>query len=437
MMNTWTHTFQKTCLIGLLLLNIQTLFAQKMDKTEKKMVSYIDEHLDEAFLFLEKAVNINSGTMNHEGVREVGRLFAPEFEALGMDVKWVEVPKEVNRAGHLVAEHKGSKGKRLLLIGHFDTVFEKDSPFQSWEKLSDSQAKGPGSNDMKGGDVVMLYALKALHASGAMDDTQIIVVCTGDEEKPGSPQSLSRKDLLEAGKRSDIALGFEGGKEGRAVVARRSSSGWKLTIKGTRWHSSQIFSDKVGSGAIFEMARILNDFHEKVKGEKYLTFNPGVVLGGTGVNFDEVNSKGSAFGKTNVVAQRVVVDGGIRTISQDQLDRTREKMKEIVENGNHPGTSANIEFSEGYPAMYPREENYELLKVYDRISQDLGFEVIEPYDPGARGAADISFVSFIPGLGGLGSYGEGGHTFNEKVALDTFHIAVKRAAVLLYRLTRE
>lgn len=436
-MNNWIHILTKACIVGLFFLNLPGLFAQEMDKTEKKMVKYIDEHVDEALDFLEKAVNINSGTMNHEGVREVARLFEPELEALGMEVKWIEMPEEVNRAGHLFAEHKGSKGKRLLLIGHFDTVFEKDSPFQKWEETEGGKAKGPGSQDMKGGDVVMLYALKALHAAGAMKDVQIIAAYTGDEEKPGAPQSLSRKDLIAAGKRSDIALGFEGGKEGRAVVARRSSSGWKLTIKGTRWHSSQIFSDKVGSGAIFEMARILNGFHEKVKGEEYLTFNPGVVLGGTGVDFDEVNSKGSAFGKTNVVAQRVVVDGGIRTISQEQLDRTQAKMKEIVENGNHPGTSAKIIFTEGYPSMYPREENYELLKVYDKISQDLGFEKIEPYDPGARGAADISFVSFIPGLGGLGSYGSGGHTFNEYVELETFHIAVKRAAILLYRLTRD
>jgi len=429
--------YQKLLILGVCLLFIQSLSAQKLDKKEKKMVQYVDEHIDEAIDFLEKAVNINSGTLNKEGVQEVGRLFRPELEALGMEVSWVDMPEEVNRGGHMIAEHKGSKGKRILMIGHFDTVFEKDSPFQNWEKLSDKKAKGPGANDMKGGDVVLLYALKALHAAGAMDNTQIIVVYTGDEEKPGSPQTISRKDLIEAGKRSDIALGFEGGKAGRAVVARRGSSGWQLSVKGTRWHSSQIFSEQVGSGAIFEMSRILNAFHEKVKGEEYLTFNPGVVLGGTGVNFDKANSKGTAFGKTNVVAQRVVVDGGIRTISQDQLERAQAKMKEIVENGNHPGTSASIEFFEGYPAMYPEEENYELLKVYDQISQDLDFEAIEPYDPGARGAADIAFVSFIPALGGLGSYGAGGHTFNETVELDTFHIAVKRAALLLYRLTRD
>ncbi|MEM6802526.1 MAG: M20/M25/M40 family metallo-hydrolase [Bacteroidota bacterium] len=331
-------------ILSLLFIFQSPLSAQKLDKKERKMVAYIDEHIGEALAFLEEAVNINSGTLNHEGVREVGRLFRPELEAMGMEVRWVDMPEEVNRAGHMIAEHKGRKGKRLLLIGHFDTVFEKDSPFQQWETLSNKKAKGPGASDMKGGNVVLLYALKALYAAGAMDDTQIIVVYTGDEEKPGSPQSISRKDLIDAGKQSDIALGFEGGKSGRAVVARRGSSGWRLSVKGTRWHSSQIFSEQVGSGAIFEMARILNAFHEEVKGEEYLTFNPGVVLGGTGVNYDKANSKGTAFGKTNVVAQRVVESAPAAAPPLPFLETTTANST----NTQAPKTDAGVEeFSKG------------------------------------------------------------------------------------------
>lgn len=410
--------------------------AQKLSKKEKKIVAYIDDHVAEAIDFLEEIVNINSGTMNHEGVREVGKAFEPKFKEIGFEVEWLEVPKEVNRAGHFMAERKGKKGKRLLLIGHLDTVFEEDSEFQKFERKG-NMAAGPGAADMKGGDIVILYALKSLYEIGALDDTQIIVALTGDEEKPGRPISATRESLINAGKRSDVALGFETGRKGMAVVARRSSSNWKLTTSGKRAHSSGVFSERVGSGAIFEAARILNAFHEEVKGEEYLTFNPGTILGGTEVTYDAPNSKGEAFGKTNVVAQTVMVDGGIRTISMEQLENAKTKMTHIVENNHLPNTSASITFSDGYPPMSPNSANYELLEKYDQISQDLGFEAIEAYDPGARGAADISFVGFIPALGGLGCYGRGAHSLEEEVDLEAFHISIKRAALMIYRLTRE
>lgn len=413
-----------------------TVFSQNLSSQEKKIIKLIDKDLDEAKNFLIKAVNINSGTMNHEGVRKVGKLFGDAFDELSMKSRWVSLPDSVNRAGHLVVEKTGSKGKRLLLIGHLDTVFEEDSPFQKYEPIGDNKAKAPGGQDMKGGDVVILYALKALHAAGVINDATITVVMTGDEEKPGRPLSISREALIEAGKRSDLALGFEGGRPGYGVVARRSSSGWKLEVEGTRSHSSRIFSENVGSGAIFEVARILNAFHEDVKGEQYLTFNPGVILGGTMVDYDPALNKGTAFGKTNVVAQTVLVQGGIRTISMEQLKNTQEKMKEIVENGNLPGTSASISFGDGYPPMAPTDENRALLAEFDQVSKDLGYGPVEPFDPGARGAADVSFVSFIPGIDGLGMFGEGAHTPQEIVDMGSLELAVKRAAILIYRLTR-
>lgn len=411
-------------------------YSQELSKKEEKLVRYIDAHVDEALAFLEELVNINSGTMNHKGVREVGRRFEPKFEEIGFDVAWVDLPDSLNRAGHFVAERKGKKGKRLLLIGHLDTVFEEDSEFQTFVRKG-TRAAGPGAADMKGGDIVILYALKALHEIGALDDRQIIVVMTGDEEKAGRPISVAREALIEAGKRSDVALGFETGRKGMAVVARRSSSNWKLSTTGIRAHSSGIFRDNVGSGAIFEAARILNAFHEELTGEQYLTFNPGAILGGTELDYDAQNSRGTAFGKSNVVAQTVLVDGGIRTISMEQLESAKERMNNIVENGHLPQTSASIVFSEGYPPMSPNPVNYELLSQYDQVSKDLGFEAIEAYDPGARGAADISFVGFIPALGGLGCYGSGAHSLREEIDLEAFHVSVKRAAVMIYRLSRE
>ena len=425
-------------LLSISLLNFgSSLTAQKLSRTEKKIVAKVNSYEQEATDFLEKVVNINSGTMNLKGVKAVGQVFNDAFQAIDFDTRWVEMPAEMNRAGHLFASINGKKGKKLLLIGHLDTVFEADSPFQTFER-KDSIAYAPGGNDMKGGDVVVLYALKALHELNLLKDTSITVAFTGDEERTGKPLSISRKDLIDAAKASDIALGFETATGfNNATIARRGASGWKVETAGKRAHSSGVFSERTGAGAIFEMGRILHQFYEEVRGEEYLTFNPGNLLGGTFVDYAPLKSSGSAYGKTNVVAQTAVVHGGLRFISEEQKENARAKMRTIV--ADHlPSTNATITFTDSYPAMGPTEENKALLKQLSDVSEALGFGEVAAYDPGRRGAADISFVAdYVDGLDGLGSMGSGAHTPQETVNLKTFNDLIQRTAIFLYRLTRD
>ena len=410
--------------------------AQRLSLTEKKIVNKVKAMDEAAIDFLEKVVNINSGTMNLDGVRKVGAEFDTAFQAIGFNTEWIEMPEEMNRAGHLFARIQGDKGKKLLLIGHLDTVFEADSPFQTFERDGD-MAYAPGGNDMKGGNVVILYALKALHELNLLKDASITVAYTGDEERTGKPLSISRKDLIAAAKSSDIALGFETATGfNNATIARRGASGWKVETAGKRAHSSGVFSERTGAGAIFELARILHRFYEEVRGEQYLTFNPGNLLGGTFVDYNSLKSSGTAFGKTNVVAQTAVVHGGLRFISEEQKENARAKMRAIV--ADHlPSTNATITFTDSYPAMGPTEENKALLKQLSEVSEALGFGEVEGYDPGRRGAADISFVAdYVPGLDGLGSMGKGAHTPQETVDLATFNALIQRTAVFIYRLTQ-
>lgn len=411
--------------------------AQKLSRIERKIVAKVNSYDQEAIDFLEKVVNINSGTMNLKGVKAVGEVFNDAFKEINFVTQWIEMPAEMNRAGHLFASISGNKGKKLLLIGHLDTVFEADSPFQTFDR-KDSIAYAPGGNDMKGGDVVVLYALKALHELNLLDDTSITVAFTGDEERTGKPLSISRKDLIEAAKASDIALGFETATGfNNATIARRGASGWKVETAGKRAHSSGVFSERTGAGAIFEMGRILHQFYEEVRGEEYLTFNPGNLLGGTFVDYDPLKSSGSAYGKTNVVAQTAVVHGGLRFISEEQKENARAKMRVIVDN-HLPSTNATITFTDSYPAMGPTEENKALLQQLSQVSEALGFGEVAAYNPGRRGAADISFVAdYVDGLDGLGSMGTGAHTPQETVNLKTFNDLIQRTAVFIYRLTRD
>ncbi len=413
------------------------LQAQKLSRTEQKIIQKVKSLEGESIAFLEKVVNINSGTLNQEGVKAVGTEFDKAFSEIGFATQWIAMPEEMNRAGHLFASLDGDKGKKLLLIGHLDTVFEENSPFQQFERINDSMAYGPGANDMKGGDVVVLYALKALSELNLLKKASITVAFTGDEESTGKPLSISRKSLIEAGKKADIALGFETATGfNNATIARRGASGWRVETQGKRAHSSGVFNDRVGAGAIFEMSRILNAFYEDVRGEEYLTFNPGTLLGGTFVEYDKQTSSGSVFGKTNVVAQKAVVNGGLRFISEEQKETARAKMREIVSQ-SLPQTSSSITFTDSYPAMGPTEGNQALLEVLSQVSEDLGFGAVTGYDPGRRGAADISFVAdYTDGLDGLGTMGSGAHTPQETVNLKTINALIQRAAVLIYRLTR-
>jgi glutamate carboxypeptidase len=428
----------KLSAIFIIFLSILNSNAQKLNNIEKKILKQVAQNNDEAILLLEKVANINSGTLNLEGVKKVGKVFSEEFKKIGFTPTWKTMPDEIGRAGHLFCElNTGNvEGKKILLIGHLDTVFEENSPFQTARREAD-KLYGPGVGDMKGGNIIILYALKALEKVGVLKNTQIIAAYTGDEEKAGEPISISRKDLIDAAKRSDIALGFEGATGlNFATVARRSSGSWILETKGVRAHSSGIFSENVGAGAIFEMSRILNAFYNELP-EQYLTFNPATIVGGTAISFDSAQAKGTAFGKSNIVSQKTIVSGDIRCLTEEQIQNTITKMEAIV--ANHlPNTSATITFKLKYPPMKPTPGNYAVLKVLDGVSIAMGQGEVKAYDPGKRGAGDISFVAnYVDGLDGLGTMGRGAHTPKEYIDLTHFKDLTQRAAILIYRLINQ
>ena len=414
-----------------------TVQAQMLSELEQEILERVDANHQEQMETLETNVNINSGTMNFDGVRRVGENYIQAFSDLGFETEWVN-QDHVNRAGHFFAEQEGDSGRSILLIGHLDTVFEEDSPFQTYEKLNDSTATGPGVNDMKAGNVMILYALKALKEAGAIPDAQIIVALTGDEEDAGDPRTESREHLIEAAQRSDVALGFETASGfNYAVVARRASYSWNLEVTGKQAHSSGIFSDNTGAGSIYEASRILTRFYEDLR-EENLTYNAGVIIGGNEVTYDKENMRGSVSGKTNIVPKKTVVHGGIRFLTMEQGERAFERMAEIASE-NFPQTSAELTINEGgYPPMEPSEGNMELLSMLNELSQDMELGEVEAFDPAKRGAADISFVAdYVDGLDGLGAMGSGAHGPNETINLETYNELTKRAALLIYRIVNE
>jgi glutamate carboxypeptidase len=403
--------------------------APALTVTEQRIAAAAEAGMASFNAELEANVQISSPTEDHAGVRRLGAWFEAEFAKLGFAARWSPIA-EAKRAGHVVAERRGAQGRRLLLIGHLDTVLP-GGPF----RIADGKAYGSGVNDMKGGNLVILHALRALHAAGALENTSIAVILTGDEEDTGEPMSISRRDLYELAQRSDAALGFETAIGDTGTVARRGFASWTLEVQGATGHSSAIWGAAAGSGSIYETSRILARWHEDLRKLDGLTCNPSLIAGGTEVEARAIDV--TARGKTNIIPQRTVVKGDLRFLSAEQLAEAKLLMQAAID-AHFPRTSAKLVFDEGsFPAMAPADGNYSLLKVLDQASQDLGYAAITAYDPKARGAGDISIISPpLPGLDGLGLRGGGAHAPSEWADLTTAPELVKRAALLIYRLSR-
>jgi glutamate carboxypeptidase len=321
-----------------------------------------------------------------------------------------------------------------------DTVFEPSSSFQRFSIVPGTNgnvATGPGVNDMKGGLVVMLTALQAMKAAGTLDHTEIRIVLSGDEERHGEPLSISRKDMIDAAKRSDVALEFEAGGivNGKEVqsISRRSAGRWRIETTGRTGHSSQVFTDRMGDGAVYELTRILDSFRREL--QEPGSYNVGLVLGGATATMNANGTGGEAAGKVNVVPPVALALGDIRTMDNEQTTRVQAKMRAIV--ADHlPKTGATITFEENYPAMPPTEAGHALVKKLNEVNAALGLPAMEEMDPMQRGAGDIAFVApYVPGLVGTGVMGEGAHAEGETVFLDSIPKQAKRMALLMYRLS--
>jgi len=424
--------------LGALALFVSAPAAAALSPAEQAMVRTVDAEQARTTSMLQRWVDQNSGTMNIAGVQAVRAMVEPEFQQLGFKTEWIDM-KDAGRAGHLVARHAGSRnGKRLLLIAHLDTVFEPDSPFQRWTREGDL-GHGPGSGDDKGGIAVIVAALRAMQAAGTLKNANITVFLTGDEEDAGSPISISRRDLVAEGKKADAALDFEdlAQEDGMDMgsTARRSAGSWTLTVSGRSAHSAGVGAGNYG--AIYDLARIIDQFRRELPEDK-LTYNVGLIGGGQSVKLDPGKIRLEATGKTNIIAATAVARGDLRAISQEQIERTRAKMRAIVAQPL-AGATAEISFDEdAYPPMPPTDGNRALLARLNRVNADMGLAPMGELDPSRRGAGDISFVAAdVDGLVGLGPASDGSHTDKEAVDIPSIFKQAKRAAILMSRLAKE
>jgi glutamate carboxypeptidase len=219
-------------------------------------------------------------------------------------------------------------------------------------------------------------------------------------------------------------------------IARRSSNTWVLKTSGETGHSSAIFSERMGDGAVFEMTRILSAFRTQLP-EPSLTFNVGLLAGGERVETDAEGVRASVTGKSNIVPPAAIAVGEFRTLSPEQTARVRAKMEAITA-AHAPKTGADLSFNDPYPPMAPTAGNRAILAKLNAVNRDLGLPDMPELDPLRRGAGDIGFVAAeVDGLAGLGTAGGGDHTEDEWIDLTSIPLQARRAAILMTRLSRE
>jgi glutamate carboxypeptidase len=222
-----------------------------------------------------------------------------------------------------------------------------------------------------------------------------------------------------------------------ASTARRSSENWTLKATGRTGHSGAVFEPGIGYGAIFEAARILDEFRRTLP-EPNLTYSVGLVAGGTTAQLGPGAMSGEEAGKTNVVPPVAYARGDLRALTQQQIDETKAKMQAIVAQ-SLPGTHAELTFDPVvYPPMPSTPGNRALLAKVNAVNRDMGLPEMGDLPPSERGAGDISFVApYVDSLSGMGAGGGGAHAPGETVDIPSIFKQAKRTAILLTRLSHE
>jgi glutamate carboxypeptidase len=219
------------------------------------------------------------------------------------------------------------------------------------------------------------------------------------------------------------------------TTGRRGADKYTLTTYGKQSHSSGIFSERGGYGAIYEASRILDSFRTVIIKEKFLTSNPGTIAGGTTIK--DAGDHLEVYGKDNIIASTATVVGDLRFLSEEQRRNARVMMKAIVDSGSLPGTHAEIQFQDGIPSMKPTAANKQLAAQFNQVNLDMGLGTVTEVDPMSRGAGDISFIAAnIDCLDGIGPSGKGSHAPGETLNTRELPLLIQRAAIFMYRLTR-
>jgi glutamate carboxypeptidase len=349
---------------------------------------------------LEYLVDIDCGSYTPTGVDEVGRWVGAFLADLGAAVEVRPDP-----AGRLGATVIGTflgqaDGRRVLLIGHMDTVFDPGTVAERPFRIDDGIAHGPGVTDMKSGLLGGLYALKAIIAErGGLPFERLVFIANPDEEI-GSPTSTPH--IREIAADADAALVLECARaNGDIVSARKGILDVRLIIHGRAAHAG--VEPEKGRSAILEAARIVSEIHALNGRWPGVTFNVGLIDGGS---------------RPNVVAERCSLEVDIRATTRMALETAEAEIHRIAEASQVPDTMVEFEPMARWWPMEKLERGGRLVEHAQAVAEVLGFEVIDTSTGGASDANTTSGMG-IPSLDGLGPIGGNDHAPAEYLEIDS------------------
>jgi len=398
--------------------------------TEQALLTWIDSQEQVMIDFLETVTNINSGSLNQDGLERISAIFRNELNALDFNTRTlpghlIEMPHcpgsdlSLDLADHLLATRAGS-GTRVLLMGHMDTVFPIDSPFQAFSRDGD-QVSGPGVYDMKGGLVILLFALKALDQFNLLDEHAISVLLNSDEEVG----SLSSRQYLEQqAALHDYGLVFEGSVENNMIRARKGLGQARFVVNGRASHAGAAHQD--GRSAIRELAYKIIEIENMTDYEAGLTVNVGLISGG------EARNMVAPCAEAMVDLRYPEPQQGV--VAQRRFEEIATALYSVPEDSGDVSTDVWINLHR--PPKIPTAASDLLLNRTVAISRLLGREV-GIADSGGGTDGSLTQAVGLPTLDSLGIIGSGAHSQREVAELASLVYATQRAALLIHRLLSE
>ncbi|TQF72305.1 M20 family metallopeptidase [Pseudoalteromonas luteoviolacea] len=354
---------------------------------------------------LAELIRCNSHSKNKIGVDQHGEQMIALIEPLGFSLTRYQ---REHIGDHLLFRSARGNGKRILLLGHLDTVFPKDT-FTEFRE-DDHYVYGPGVCDMKGGNWVALNVLRNLKVQfGHLENIDWLLV---SDEEIGSDdsQALTRK----IAKQYDACFVFEAaGKEHELVVARKGIATYHITVTGKPAHAGNHYRD--GIDANFAMANMLMEMTSLTDLKKGSTVNVGKVQGGIGAN---------------TISGKATMQVEARFTNQAEQQRLLEGIENICIAIEITGVTVDVQGGLQRTVMAPNDGQQKLL---DAINQILGHD--QPVEHrGGVSDANTAASTGTATLDGFGPYGDGDHTMNERALKSSFQLRIEQMTAILSRL---
>lgn len=399
-----------------------------LSSQEEALVAWIDEWQHLILEELELHVGMNTGTDNIEGLDQYRNYLQAELDKLGFTTQIHSsepisvlscAATQVEIADHLVASIKGKSKKRVLLNGHMDTVFSKEDEFQTLTIFEDGTLTGPGVADMKGGIVIMLYALRALKIEGLLEHANITVLLNSDEEIG----SLGSRALIEElAKEHDIGLVFEGSYQNHVTRSRKGLGQARLKVTGRESHAGG--SHEEGVSANLELAHKVIEVEKLTDYQRHVTVNTGVMAGGE---------------KRNTVPGCADAYVDMRFPSIEEGEKLMANIKAIasttvVSNPKYPALPTVEAWAVLHrPAKQEHPKVDELIAQAMGLSQLLGEPIIGTRYSGGGTDGSIAQSVGLPTMDSLGMDGTGAHSSREESTVRSLIARAKLAAIMLAR----